>query len=75
MARRKRLFATVADLGLRRPWLVLSIIAIVEGFGGEVLRTVALPPLGERVVDPIEGTALAHLNVNPLERPIVDVGL
>ena len=41
---------------------ILSIIAIVEGFGGEVLRTVALPPLGDRVVDPIEGTALAHLN-------------
>jgi hypothetical protein len=40
---------------------ILSIIAIVEGFGGEVLRTLALPPLGERVLDPIDGTALAHL--------------
>src|SRR5713226_8814301 len=40
---------------------ILSIIAIVEGFGGEVLRLVALPPLGERVLDPIAGTALAHL--------------
>jgi hypothetical protein len=40
---------------------ILSIIAIVEGFGGEVLRTLALPPLPERVRDPIDGTALAHL--------------
>src|SRR3989454_3895459 len=40
---------------------ILSIIAIIEGFGGEVLRLVALPPLGERVLDPIDGTALAHL--------------
>jgi hypothetical protein len=40
---------------------ILSIIAIVEGFGGEVLRQVTLPPLGERVLDPIDGTALAHL--------------
>ena len=40
---------------------ILSIIAIVEGFGGEVLRDVTLPPLGARVLDPIGGTALAHL--------------
>ena len=40
---------------------ILSIIAIIEGFGGEVLRLVALPPLGRRVLDPIDGTALAHL--------------
>jgi hypothetical protein len=40
---------------------ILSLIAIVEGFGGEVLRTLPLPPLRERVVDPIDGTALAHL--------------
>ncbi len=40
---------------------ILSIIAIVEGFGGEVLRQVALPPLRERVLDPVDGTALAHL--------------
>ena len=40
---------------------ILSIIAIVEGFGGEVLRQVALPPLPERVLDPVDGTALAHL--------------
>src|SRR5947207_7505458 len=40
---------------------LLSLIAIVEGFGGDVLRLVALPPLGERVTDDIDGTALAHL--------------
>ena len=40
---------------------ILTIIAIIEGFGGEVLRLVRLPPLGERVLDPIDGTALAHL--------------
>ena len=40
---------------------LLSLIAIVEGFGGEVLRLVSLPPLGERVRDRIDGTALAHL--------------
>ena len=42
---------------------LLSLIAIVEGFGGDVLRLVALPPFGERVRDPIDGTALAHLGV------------
>jgi len=40
---------------------LLSLIAIVEGFGGDVLRLVALPPLGERVLDDVDGTALAHL--------------
>jgi hypothetical protein len=40
---------------------ILSIIAIVEGFGGEVLRLVALPPLADRVADSIDGTALSHL--------------
>ena len=40
---------------------ILSLIAIVEGFGGEVLRALPLPPLRERVLDPIDGTALAHL--------------
>ena len=40
---------------------ILTVIANVEGFGGEVLRAVAQPPLHERVVEPIGGTALAHL--------------
>src|SRR5213594_4862456 len=40
---------------------ILTIIAIIEGFGGEVLRLIRMPPLGERVLDPIQGTALAHL--------------
>src|SRR5437867_782599 len=30
---------------------LLSLIAIVEGFGGDMLRLVALPPLGERVIE------------------------
>jgi hypothetical protein len=40
---------------------ILTLIAIVEGYGGEVLRQVPLPPLADRVADPIDGTALAHL--------------
>jgi hypothetical protein len=40
---------------------ILSLIAIVEGFGGDVLRAVPVPPLRERVREPIDGTALAHL--------------
>jgi hypothetical protein len=40
---------------------ILSLIAIVEGFGGEVLGTLPVPPLGARVAEPVEGTALAHL--------------
>src|SRR5438552_2570371 len=40
---------------------ILSLIAIVEGFGGDVLRSVAVPSLRERVVEPLDGTALAHL--------------
>jgi predicted RND superfamily exporter protein len=34
MARRQRLFATVANLGLRRPWLVLSIVAALCSVAG-----------------------------------------
>jgi len=40
---------------------ILTLIAMVEGYGGEVLRLVPVPPLRERVRDPIDGTALAHL--------------
>src|SRR5207248_849201 len=40
---------------------ILSLIAIIEGFGGEVLRLVPIPPFTERLREPIEGTALAHL--------------
>ena len=48
--------------GVRTPLVrILSLIAIIEGFGGDVLRAVPLPPLRERVIEPIEGTALAHL--------------
>ncbi len=38
----------------------LTIISIVEGFGA-IIREVAVPDLGEVVVEPTEGTALAHL--------------
>ncbi len=41
---------------------ILTLIANVEGFGGEILRTLLVPPLGERVIEPIDGTALAHLD-------------
>ena len=40
---------------------ILTLIAMVEGYGGEVLRLVPIPPLGDRVRAPIDGTALAHL--------------
>src|SRR5882724_6239128 len=49
--------------GVRMPLVrILSLIAIIEGFGGDVLRAVPVPPLRERVVEPIDGTALAHLD-------------
>ncbi len=38
----------------------LTIISIVEGFGA-IIRDVSVPPLADLVVEPIEGTALAHL--------------
>ena len=38
----------------------LTIIAIVEGFGA-IIRDVRVPKLDELVVEPIAGTALAHL--------------
>ena len=44
----------------------LTIISIVEGFGA-VIRDVRVPPLGELLVEPIEGTALAHLRAGLFE--------
>jgi len=38
----------------------LTIIAIVEGFGA-IIRDVRVPDLGSQLVEPIEGTVLAHL--------------
>lgn len=38
----------------------LTIIAIVEGFGA-IIRDVAVPDLASFAVEPIDGTALAHL--------------
>jgi len=48
--------------GVRMPLVrLLSLIAIIEGFGGDVLRTLPVPPLRDRVAEAIDGTALGHL--------------
>ncbi len=48
--------------GVRDPIVrTLTVISIVEGFGA-VIRDVKVPDLGTLVVEPIEGTALAHLD-------------
>jgi len=41
---------------------ILSLIAMIEGYGGEVLRLVAVPRFRDRVRESIDGTALAHLH-------------
>ena len=47
--------------GVRDPVVrALTIISIVEGFGA-MIRDVAVPDLAALVVEPVEGTALAHL--------------
>jgi hypothetical protein len=47
--------------GVRDPVVrALTIISIVEGFGA-IIRDVAVPDLRALVVEPVEGTALAHL--------------
>lgn len=47
--------------GVRDPIVrTLTIISIVEGFGA-IIRDVKVPDLGALVVEPVEGTALAHL--------------
>jgi hypothetical protein len=47
--------------GVRDPIVrMLTIISIVEGFGA-IIRDVRVPDLGALVVEPVEGTALAHL--------------
>jgi hypothetical protein len=47
--------------GVRDPIVrTLTIISIVEGFGA-MIRDVRVPELGALVVEPIDGTALAHL--------------
>jgi hypothetical protein len=47
--------------GVRTPVVrALTIVSIVEGFGA-VIRDVPLPDLRRLVVEPIDGTALAHL--------------
>jgi len=47
--------------GVRDPVVrALTIVSVVEGFGA-IIRDVRVPGLGELLVEPIEGTALAHL--------------
>jgi hypothetical protein len=47
--------------GVREPVVrALTIISVVEGFGA-IIRDVKVPELQELLVEPIEGTALAHL--------------
>ncbi len=47
--------------GVREPIVrTLTVISIVEGFGA-VIRDVKVPDLSSVVVEPVEGTALAHL--------------
>ena len=47
--------------GVREPVIrALTVISVVEGFGA-IIRDVKVPDLGSLVVEPIEGTALAHL--------------
>ncbi len=48
--------------GVRDPIVrTLTIISIVEGFGA-IIRDVKVPALHELVVEPVEGTSLAHLD-------------
>ncbi len=48
--------------GVREPIVrTLTVISIAEGFGA-IIRDVKVPALDELVVEPIEGTTLAHLN-------------
>ena len=46
----------------------LTIVSIVEGFGA-IIRDVAVPDLASQFVEPIDGTALAHLG-KPTEEVI-----
>jgi hypothetical protein len=51
----------LASEGVRDPIVrALTIISIVEGFGA-IIRDVKVPDLARVVVEPVDGTALAHL--------------
>ncbi len=53
--------------GVRDPIVrALTIISIVEGFGA-IVRDIKVPDLEKLVVEPIDGTALAHLRGGLLE--------
>jgi hypothetical protein len=51
----------VLEAGVREPVVrSLTVISILEGFGA-IIRDVRVPDLGKFFVEPIDGTALAHL--------------
>jgi hypothetical protein len=53
--------------GVRDPIVrTLTIISIVEGFGA-IIRDVRVPDLAALVVEPVDGTALAHLGAGLFE--------
>ncbi|MCG8589398.1 MAG: hypothetical protein MJE66_08905, partial [Proteobacteria bacterium] len=53
--------------GVRDPIVrALTQIAIVEGFGA-IIRDVPVPQLEREIVEPIDGTALAHLSLGLFE--------
>jgi len=53
--------------GVREPIVrALTIISVVEGFGA-IIRDVKIPKLDDLIVEPIAGTALAHLGTGLFE--------
>jgi hypothetical protein len=53
--------------GVREPIVrTLTIVSIVEGFGA-IIRDVKVPDLTRQIVEPIDGTALAHLRLGLFE--------
>jgi hypothetical protein len=57
----------VLKAGVREPVVrALTVISILEGFGA-IIRDVRVPDLKSFVVEPIDGTALAHLDLGLFE--------
>lgn len=51
----------LCSAGVREPIVrALTIISVVEGFGA-IIRDVKVPDLAQAIVEPVSGTALAHL--------------
>jgi hypothetical protein len=52
----------LCENGVRDPIVrALTIVSVVEGFGA-IIRDVKVPDLSEVIVEPVHGTALAHLD-------------